>query len=183
MGNMEHVISRAAGATGKKPVEDMVISGKEMHTKWEKGDRTTVYKYPIHPRALGDTTLVCFFSFLSCYGIYSTGVDAVEQFPRRDFYPQCWRWRWQLHQMDSEEAQKQLQATAGHRFLKELIDSETRDDADAHFSMFVVSGLHGDHQAKFGRRPHGRVESDMGLGDTLQVRGRVELSMKNREKA
>ena len=85
--------------------------------------------------------------------------------------------------MDSEEAQKQLQATAGHRFLKELIDSETRDDADAHFSMFVVSGLHGDHQAKFGRRPHGRVESDMGLGDTLQVRGRVELSMKNREKA
>jgi hypothetical protein len=82
MGNMEHVISRAAGATGKKPVEDMVISGKEMHTKWEKGDRTTVYKYPIHPRALGDATLVCFFSFFSFLLFHRRSCRGA--FPRRD---------------------------------------------------------------------------------------------------
>ena len=38
--------------------EDMVISGEEMHAKWEKGDRTTVYNFPIQPRAPGDTKLV-----------------------------------------------------------------------------------------------------------------------------
>lgn len=58
MGDMEHVISRAAGSTKKESVEDMVISGEEMHAKWEKGDRTTVYNFPIQPRAPGDAKLV-----------------------------------------------------------------------------------------------------------------------------
>lgn len=70
--------------------------------------------------------------------------------------------------MDSDKAQSQLQATANHPFLKELIENETCPDADTHFSMFVVSGLHEDHQAKFGRRSHGRADSDAGRGETLK---------------
>jgi hypothetical protein len=58
MGDMEHVMSRAANKSGKTPVEDMVISGAEMHAKWSKGDRQSVYNFPIVARALGDANLV-----------------------------------------------------------------------------------------------------------------------------
>ena len=58
MGDMEHVMSRAVTASGKTPVEDMVISSKEMHEKYEKGDRKTVYDFPVKSRALGDAKLL-----------------------------------------------------------------------------------------------------------------------------
>ena len=54
MGNMEHIMSRAVTATGKTPVEDMVISAKEMHDKYDRGDHKDVYDFPVHARALGD---------------------------------------------------------------------------------------------------------------------------------
>ena len=54
MGNMEQVMSRAIGARGKTPIEDMLISEGQMHHKWRVNEKTEVYKFPILARAAGD---------------------------------------------------------------------------------------------------------------------------------
>jgi len=44
--------------TGKTPVEDIVISGPEMHKRWENGDRANVYNFP-------RSHCLCFYLLLS----------------------------------------------------------------------------------------------------------------------
>lgn len=51
--------------------------------------------------------------------------------------------------MDCEQANALLQDTSTHPFLRKLIGEESKDDAPAHFSLFVVS-LHPEQKANFG---------------------------------
>ena len=56
--NAPHTCCNTLQHTGKTPVEDIVISGLEMHKRWENGDRANVYNFPRSP-------CLCFYLSLS----------------------------------------------------------------------------------------------------------------------
>ena len=56
--NATHTCCNTLQHTGKTPVEDIVISGLEMHKRWENGDRANVYNFPRSP-------CLCFYLSLS----------------------------------------------------------------------------------------------------------------------
>eukprot|EP00961_Rhodomonas_salina_P246439 3329921-Rhodomonas_salina.5 len=50
MGFMEHIMTKTTDDT---KVNDMVISGDEMHKKWDKGKRDEVYNFKVNQRDPG----------------------------------------------------------------------------------------------------------------------------------